>query len=425
MTTIRNSQVEGRVSLILFASLGRWMRDPLVRSIVIGSIIVSAAAGARQTFGLFVEPFSSVRGLPVTEVAFAIALHNLVWGFTQPLAGAASDRFGPGPVIAFGAITYGLGLALSALMPSGPMLVVGMGVLVGIGISCSSFGVVTAAVGSAAPPEKRSMALGLASAGGSVGQVALVPLVQGIMETGGIGGALLFLAACIFAVAPLGFLLFRGAGVEPLSLRPRETGDLKKVSRQALGDRGFVQLTLSFFTCGFQLAFIATHLPSYLALCHTPPNSAGSALALIGLFNIAGSWACGWLGSRFPQQQILGWLYLVRSVAILSFSMLPKSGISVLVFASVMGLTWLGTVPLTSGLVARMFGIRHLGALFGVCFLAHQIGSFLGAWSGGYLFDLTGSYLVIWTVTFVLGLSAAALCFGIADEADKPHPAPA
>lgn len=394
------------------------MRDPLIRSIVIGSIVVSAAAGARQTFGLFVEPFSSVRGLPVTEVAFAIALHNLVWGFAQPLAGAASDRFGPGPVIAFGAVAYGLGLALSAMMPSGPMLVVGMGVLVGIGISCSSFGVVTAAVGSAAPPEKRSMALGLASAGGSIGQVALVPMVQHIMEAGGIGGALLFLSACIFAVAPLGFLLFRSPA-EPASLKSQQTGDLKNVSRQALGHRGFVQLTLSFFTCGFQLAFIATHLPSYLALCHIPGAAAGAALALIGLFNIVGSWACGWLGSRFPQQHILGWLYLVRSISILLFSMLPKSEISVIVFASVMGLTWLGTIPLTSGLVARMFGIRHLGALFGVCFLAHQVGSFLGAWSGGYLFDLTGSYLIVWTATFLLGLTAAALCFGIADGA--PH----
>jgi len=398
------------------------MRDPLVRSILFGSIIVSAAAGARQTFGLFVEPFSSVRGLPVTEVAFAIALHNLVWGFAQPAAGAASDHFGPGPVIAFGAVTYGLGLALSALMPSGPMLIIGMGVLVGVGISCSSFGVVTAAVGSAASPDKRSMALGLAGAGGSVGQVALVPLVQRVMEAGGIGGALLLLAACIFAVGPLGYLLFRSPA-EPASPNPREKGALGRVSREALGNRGFVQLTLSFFTCGFQLAFIATHLPSYLALCHVPARSAGAALALIGLFNIAGSWACGWLGSRFPQQQILGWLYLLRSVSILSFSMLPKSEGSVLVFASVMGLTWLGTVPLTSGLVARMFGVRHLGALFGICFFAHQVGSFLGAWSGGYIFDLTGSYVLIWTATFLLGLCAAALCFGITDAAKKPRPA--
>lgn len=403
----------------VLVSIRRWMRDPLICSIVVGSIVVSAAAGARQTFGLFVEPFSSVRGLPVTEVAFAIALHNLVWGFAQPVAGAASDRFGPGPVVAFGAVTYGLGLALSALMPSGPMLVVGMGVLVGIGISCSSFGVVTAAVGRAAPPEKRSMALGLASAGGSVGQVALVPLVQNIMETGGIGGALLFLAACIFAVAPLGFLLFRNPA-EPASLEPRQAGDLTRVSRQALGDRGFVQLTLSFFTCGFQLAFIATHLPSYLALCHIPPTSAGAALALIGLFNIAGSWGCGWLGSRFPQQHILGWLYLLRSVSILSFAFLPKSEISVLVFAAVMGLTWLGTVPLTSGLVARLFGVRHLGALFGICFLGHQVGSFLGAWSGGYILDLTGSYAIIWTATFLLGLCAAGLCFRIPNAAAKP-----
>ncbi len=404
----------------LLVSVRRGMRDPLICSIVVGSIVVSAAAGIRQTFGLFVEPFSSLRGLPVTEVAFAIALHNLVWGFAQPVAGAASDRFGPGPVVAFGALTYGLGLTLSALMPSGPMLVVGMGVLVGIGISCCSFGVVTAAVGRAAPPEKRSMALGLASAGGSVGQVGLVPVVQHIMDAGGITGALLFLAVCIVVVAPLGFLLFRSPS-EPASLEPRQVVDLRQVSRQALGDRGFVQLALSFFTCGFQLAFIATHLPSYLALCHMPPASAGTALALIGLFNIAGSWGCGWLGSRFPQQHILGWLYLLRSVSILLFSMLPKSEFSVLVFAAVMGLTWLGTVPLTSGLVARMFGVRHLGALFGICFLAHQVGSFLGAWSGGYILDLTGSYAIVWTTTVLLGVCAAALCFGITEKAKGPR----
>jgi predicted MFS family arabinose efflux permease len=382
--------------------------------ILVGALILSAAMGIRQTFGLFIGPFSFDRGLPVTLIAFAIALHNLVWGFAQPFAGAAADRYGSAPVVALGATTFAAGLGLAAVAPSGAMLIVGMGLLVGIGVSCTTFGVVLPAVGRIAAPEKRSMAMGLVSAGGSAGQVLMVPLVQGIRLSSGIATSLFVLAFLMLLIAPLGMVLDRRARVGT-PVQEEHVAPLRNVLGQAAGHRGYRLLTLGFFTCGFQLAFIATHLPEYLSLCHMPVGLGATALALIGLFNMAGSWACGWLGGRFRQHHVLGWLYVIRSVTIGAFFLLPRSPASVVIFAAVMGLTWLGTVPLTSGLVAKVFGTRHLGSLFGVCFLSHQIGSFLGAWLGGLVFDLTGSYSLLWEATVVAGLVAAMLHFPIDD----------
>lgn len=381
------------------------------------ALILSAAMGIRQTFGLFVGPFSYDRGIPVTLIALAIAMHNLVWGFAQPFAGAAADRYGCARVVAFGAVAFAAGLALAALAPSGAMLVVGLGVLVGIGISCTSFGVVLTAVGRAASPEKRSMAMGIASAGGSLGQVLMIPLSQSIRLTWGIAAALLVFAVLMLAIAPFGVALERrntkSENHTPLSTEPAIP--LRRTLQLALHHRGYRLLTIGFFTCGFQLAFIATYLPGYLYLCHMPTGLGATALMLIGLFNMAGSWACGWLGGRFRQQHVLGWLYLIRGVTIGAFFLLPKTSVSVVVFAAVMGLTWLGTVPLTSGFVARVFGTRHLGTLFGVCFLSHQIGSFLGAWLGGFVFDTTGSYSLLWGATAAAGLLAALMHFPIDD----------
>ncbi|WP_043747115.1 MFS transporter [Paramagnetospirillum magneticum] len=385
-------------------------RRTMILAVVSAALIMSAAMGTRQTFGLFLGPFSYDRGVPVTLVAFAIALHNLAWGLAQPFAGAAADRHGALPVIGFGALAYAGGLALSALVASDAALVLGMGLLVGIGISCTSFGVVMTAIGKMAPPETRSMAMGLASAGGSLGQVLLVPVVQSVTASGGMAWSLLVLAAVILAAAPLGFFLRRDEPVPPQSSAGPPLG---AILAQAARHRGYRLLTVGFFACGFQLAFIATHLPGYLSLCHMPVGLGAMALALIGLFNMAGSWGCGWLGGRFAQGPVLGWLYLIRGAAITTFVALPKSEISVVIFAAIMGLTWLGTVPLTSGLVARIFGVQHLGALFGLCFLSHQIGSFLGAWLGGLVLDLTGSYSLIWAATAASGLVAALLHFPI------------
>ena len=401
--------------------------------VVSGALILSAAMGTRQTFGLFIGPFSFDRGMPVTLVAFAIALHNLVWGVAQPFAGAAADRYGSTPVVAFGATAFAAGLALAAVAPSGAMLVVGMGLLVGIGISCTTFGVVLPAVGRVASAEKRSMVMGLVSAGGSLGQVLIIPLAQTIRATSGVSASLFVLAFLMLLVAPFGIVLGRrdlgrdlgrdssqepsrdSGGTRPSAQPPASS--LREVLAQACRHRGYRLLTLGFFACGFQLAFIGTHLPGYLFLCHMPIGLGATALALIGLFNMGGSWACGWLGGRFRQQYVLGWLYLIRSVTIAAFILLPKTATSVVVFAAVMGLTWLGTVPLTSGLVAKIFGMGHLGTLFGVCFLSHQVGSFLGAWLGGFVFDVTGSYSLIWAATVAAGLLAAMLHFPIDDTA--------
>lgn len=411
--------LQGRVTLIILA----------------GALVLSAAMGTRQTFGLFINPFSYDRGVPVTLVAFAIALHNLVWGFAQPFAGAMADRLGPAPVVAFGAVAFAAGLGMAALAPSGLWLVIGLGVLVGLGISCTTFGVVLPAVSRAVTPEKRTMAMGLVSAGGSLGQVALVPIAQGLRQTYGVSTSLFVLALILCCAAPLGLLMTlhrRNARMDsasanavpaPPTAAAHHDGEhvsLREVLGQARTHRGFQLLTLGFFTCGFQLAFIATHLPGYLVMCHMPIGLGATALALIGLFNMLGSWACGWLGGRYRQHHVLGWLYLLRGAAIALFFLLPKTDASVVIFAAVMGLTWLGTVPLTSGLVAKVFGTRHLGTLFGVCFMSHQVGSFLGAWLGGYVLDVTGSYNLIWAVTAILGAAAAALHFPINDASVVP-----
>ena len=244
----------------------------------------------------------------------------------------------------------------------------------------------------------------------------MIPLAQAINAGSGLTTTLLVLAGVMLVATPLGLLIDCGGRAAAQAPEPR-SGSLAEVVARACACPGFRLLTLGFFTCGFQLAFIGTHLPGYLLLCHMPVGLGATALALIGLFNMVGSWACGWLGGRFRQQHILGWLYLIRGATIAVFFLSPKTPAVVVCFAAVMGLTWLGTVPLTSGLVAKMFGTRYLGTLFGLCFFSHQVGSFLGAWLGGFVFDITGSYTLIWIATAVAGLLAAALHFPIDDRA--------
>jgi predicted MFS family arabinose efflux permease len=242
----------------------------------------------------------------------------------------------------------------------------------------------------------------------------MVPVAQFLSEASGITITLFALAALMIVVSPLGIILDRRDAATP-SPAAELTYSLNTVLALAFHHRGYLLLTLGFFTCGFQLAFIATYLPGYLVLCNMPIGLGATALALIGLFNMLGTWTCGWLGGRIRQQYILGWLYLIRGVAIGIFFYLPKTDVSVILFACVMGLTWLGTVPLTSGLVAKIFGIQHLGTLFGICFLSHQVGAFLGAGVGGVVFDLTGSYSLLWMATAAAGLIAAILHFPIND----------
>lgn len=379
------------------------------------SLIGSAGMGARQTFGLFVEPLSITTGISITTIALAIAIHNLVWGIAQPFTGAAADRYGPGLVVAAGAGFLFVGLGLAAIATSSAVLILGIGVFFGIGISCTSFGVVTTAIGKLALPENRSSAMGLASAGGSLGQVMLVPVAQNVLYGWGPAAAFLALALLALLVAPLGYFL--------VARRDRQTAPTiesgittRAAVTQALGHDGFWLLTFGFFTCGFQLAFVVTHLPTYLNLCGMAPSAGALALALIGLFNMAGSWGCGWLGGRYRQRTVLAILYALRGAVIIAFFLAPKSQASIIAFSAAMGLMWLGTVPLTTGIVARVFGVRHLGTLFGICFLSHQIGSFAGSWLGGVVLQATGSYGPIWIATAAAGFFAAALHLGIRDD---------
>jgi MFS family permease len=380
-----------------------WIRQHLWR-VLAGAFVVSIALGIRQTFGLFIAPYGEQRDISLASLSFAIALQNLVWGLAQPLTGAATDRFGASGVIVAGALLYSGGLALAAFVPSAGAAVVGIGVLVGLGMACMTFAVVLPAVGRAVPEHARGTAVALAAAGGSIGQALLVPVAQSLLLAMGVGAVLVIMAIVSLFALPLAPVLRSAPGsVGTADVR------MRAVVKTALGNRGYMLLTIGFFTCGFQLAFITTHLPTYLRSCHVAPQYGALALSLIGLFNIVGSWGCGVLAVRFPPQLVLSVVYLVRGLAIAGFAALPPTPLSIGIFGALMGLLWLGTVPLTSATIDRLFGVRYLGTLFGICFLSHQLGSFAGAELGGLAYAATGSYTGMWWLTAALGLFAAAV----------------
>lgn len=370
-------------------------------ALVAGSVTLSLALGVRATFGLFLVPLDAV-GVGVANVAFAIGLHNLAWGIAQPVAGAMADRYGATWPQVFGALMYAGGLALPAFLPVTWTVMLGLGLLTGVGTAYLGWGVALSGISRAFPAERRTAAVGVASAGGSVGQMLLLPVTAAAIAWGGASAGLLVLAAVLLVALPLGRPLDRAALVKPA---PRRSGAAVRV---ALSDRDFVLLTLGFFTCGFQLAFLGTHLPGYLTLCGMPASSGAWALMLVGGANIVGSWLCGRAGQRLPPHVCLAVIYAVRGAAILTFWLAPKGDLTTALFAIVMGLLWLGTVPLTNGVIARRFGVGDIGALFGVCFISHQIGGFLGAWAGGLAFAWTGNYDLGFIATAASGLVAAA-----------------
>ncbi|MCF8507033.1 MAG: MFS transporter, partial [Caulobacter sp.] len=355
--------------------------------------------------GVMVAPYSAIHGWPLATFSLALASQNLLWGMAQPFAAAGAEKWGARRVGALGGLAYAAGLAVTAMAGGPGQAMAGAGLLIGLGLSATSFGVVLGVVGRATPPEKRSVALGIASAGGSFGQMAVVPLASGLTDAWGVVPALWALAGLALLAAPLSMALGEGRSASS-SPAPAGAGPLAAV-REAWAVPGFRLLTGGFFVCGFQLAFIGIHLPGYLTLCSMPAALGGTALAVIGAFNMVGSWTCGMLGQRWSPRLLLAAIYAIRGVVIALFVWLPASPAGVLVFAAVMGLLWLGTVPLTSHLIARLFGPRYMGTLFGVVFLGHQIGAFVGAWAGGALFDSTGSYDAVWWATAALGLVAA------------------
>lgn len=377
-----------------------------------GGMVLMLSIGTRQTFGLFLPPMTFDLGWSRETFGFAIALQNIVWGLGQPFAGAIADKFGAARVIAGGGIAYALGLVLMAYSTTGLAFDVSAGILVGLGLSGTGFGVVMGVVGRAAPPDKRSAALGLVGAGGSFGQFAMLPYAQTLISHFGWLSALLALAATSLMIIPLASAL---AGRNAAAHASDQS--LTAAIREAAAHKGYWFLTLSFMVCGFQTLFVMIHLPAYLVDKGMTPTDGMTALALIGFFNIVGSYACGLLGGRYSKKKVLMWLYSVRAAVITLFIALPLSSYTLWGFAATMGLTWLGTVPLTNGMVAQIFGVKYLSTLFSIAFLGHQIGSFLGAWYGGLMFDLTGSYTTVWIFCAALSVVAAALCAPI-DERD-------
>lgn len=387
------------------------VRNHALLLIILGSLVISIAMGLRHGFGLFMEPLSSDLGWGRGAFAFAIALQNLIWGLSQPFTGALADRFGAAKVIVIGGQLYALGLLFMSLSTSVLGMTVSAGLLIGFGLSCTTFSVILGAVGRAVAPEKRSMAMGIVSAAGSFGQFAMLPGTLGLIEWLGWAAALMAMAAIATIILPLGAML-----KDKPSAKTSSDLSLKEALNEAAGQKGFWLLCTGFFVCGFQVVFIAVHLPGYLFDNGLVVQVATTVLALVGLFNIVGTYAAGWMGGIWSKPKLLTWIYLIRGVVITAFVFLPLSPFSAYVFGIVMGLLWLSTVPLTNGIVASVFGVRHLSMLGGIVFLFHQLGSFMGVWLGGYFYDLTGNYDTVWQITILLSIAAAALHWFISEK---------
>lgn len=388
--------------------------------IVAGCLIAVLNGGPRSTMGFFLTPMSSEHGWGREVFALAIAIQNLVWGIGQPFAGMLADRFGTARVLVGGSLLYALGLVLMANTSDAVTLQLTAGVLIGLGIAGSAFMLVMAAFGRLLPEPMRPVAYGLGVSGASVGQFIFAPLGQAFIMAYGWHTALLIMAAFVLAIPALSYVL-RGKpaamGVGP----GRRDQSIPEALREAFGYGSYRLLVLGFFVCGFQVAFITVHLPPYLADAGIPAIYGGYALALIGLFNIIGSISTGVLSGRMPRRWILAAIYLGRSLLIVGFILVPISVASVLIFSVLMGILWLSTVPPTQQLVAIMFGTRYMATLFGFVFFSHQVGSFLGVWLGGFLYDKTGSYTIVWWLSVALSVFAAIVHMPIVErQVERP-----
>ena len=375
-----------------------------------GATLVSATLGIRQVFGLFLQPISMELGAGFQLFSLAIAIQNLVWGLSSPVFGAAADRYGPWRVAAIGALLYGGGLFLMASFVTDVGIFIGQ-ILIGLGLGSAGISIAIGAVARAAPPEKRSLAMGLVTSFGSFGQFALVPVTQILMVQGGWQFALLMLSVIMASMVAVAMGLRTPAG----SARPIE-GPILTIGatlQQAVSSRDYILLTVGFFVCGLQLVFITTHLPTYLHDAGLSPDISSWALALIGLFNIIGAFICGWLGGVVSKKKSLATVYLLRGITIAAFILIPPTPVTALLFGACMGLLWLGTIPLTSGLIVVFFGPRYLSMLYGLVFLSHQIGSFVGAWLGGIWYDWFGNYEAMWWLNAAAGLFAFAVNWAI------------
>jgi MFS family permease len=414
MTIINHQLDSARQGAAIGTAAATWRTPVLI--VGFGCLIGMMSFGPRSTFGFFLTPLSNTNHWGRDVFAFAIALQNLLWGIGQPLAGIVADRFGTARVISGGAFMYACGLALMSHANSAPLLDASAGLLIGFGLSGSSFMVLLAAFGKLLPREWRSRAFGFGTAAGSFGQFLYSPVAVALMDKFGWQQTLLVFAATLLFVLPLSTAL-----TTPGADRSKEatTQSLRSAVREAFAHRSYVLLVLGYFTCGFQLAFITVHMPSYLVDKGLSAQVGGWTLATIGLFNIVGSVMSGWLGDRVPKHYLLSAIYFTRAAAILGFISFPVTTVSCIVFGAVMGLMWLSTVPPTNGIIAVMFGTRWLATLAGFAFFSHQVGGFLGVWLGGLVFDRYGSYSPVWWLAILFGVLSALINMPIVE---KPVP---
>ena len=394
------------------STVAGWRTPALV--IGFGCVITLIAFGPRSTLGFFLTPMSSANHWGRDVFALALGLQNLLWGIGQPLAGMIADRFGTIRVICGGALLYAVGLALMSHATSAPLLNASAGVLIGFGLAGSSFPIVLAAFGKILPKEYRSIAFGFGTAAGSFGQFLYSPIAVLLMDTFGWQQTLMIFAVTMLAVLPLSFAMATPKMASASDAASSQS--LGQALREAFAYRSFILLVLGYFTCGFQLQFITVHMPSYLVDRGLSAQVGGWTIATIGLFNIFGSVAAGWLGDRMPKRYLLSFIYFARAAAILAFISFPVTPVSCLIFAAVMGLMWLSTVPPTNGIIALMFGTRWLATLSGFAFFSHQVGGFLGVWLGGLVFDRTGSYNAVWYLAILFGVLSGLINMPIVEK---------
>jgi predicted MFS family arabinose efflux permease len=394
----------------------------MAQVLICGAAIVTLSMGIRHGFGLWLQPITQAQGWTRETFAFALAVQNLSWGVFGIFAGMLADRFGAFRVIAGGAVLYALGLVGMALSSTGLLFTLTAGVLIGAAQAGTTYAVIYGVIGRNIAADKRSWAMGVAAAAGSFGQFLMVP-VEGFLISGlGWKEALLVLGAAVLLIAPLAWGL-RETRFGPGQAPPREQTILQAL-KEAFKYPSFQLLMAGYFVCGFQVVFIGVHMPSYLKDKGLSPQVASYALALIGLFNVFGTYAAGALGQRLAKKNILAFIYLARAVVIAVFLAAPLSPASVYIFASLMGLLWLSTIPPTNAVVAQIFGIQHLSMLSGFVFFSHQIGSFMGVWLGGYLYDRTGSYDIVWYIAIGLGVFAALVNLPVRETAIRRPAAP-
>jgi MFS family permease len=399
-----------------------WSRPAVLVTLAAAGILM-VTMGARQSLGLFVSPINSSTGLGIVTISFAMAVAQFMWGAVQPVAGAMADRYGPRPVLVAGVLVLVLGTALTPFMTSAWGLVLSIGLLSAIGSGAGSFSVLIGAAANRLPAEARGTASGVINAGGSFGQFVFAPIAGKLIQAFGWMAAMWALAAMMLAALPLiGSVASRGAPVHKASAG--DTGPWNAV-RSAMGDRSYLLLHAGFFTCGFHIAFLVTHLPGEVDLCGLPPSVASWSLALIGLANIAGSLLAGASVSRYRSKHTLAVMYGSRALLIALYLVAPKTPLTFYLFAIGLGLTWLATVPPTAAIVGKLFGIRYLATLFGLTLLSHQIGGFLGAWLGGLAFDASGNYQWMWYADMALAAFAAVVNLPIREAPIRSAPAPA